>query len=255
MPRSGPYFGDGLTFYLAPVNSSVPVNSTGGSLGLVNPLYFNDTSKNQFVAVEFDSFKNFFDPSDDHFRLVDHGLGSQTTVLAGTIGYMAPECVITGKASKETDVYSFGVVALEIACGRRPVKSREEPSKVRMVEWVWSLYGQGRLLEAVDKRLNEEFDLQQTECLMVVGLWCCHPDYSQRPSIRQVINVLNMDSPLPILPSKQPVPTYFAPPMNMDLYSNTSSSAFSGSTATTSSSSSQSVLTGTAPLLSQKASI
>ncbi|KAI7731361.1 hypothetical protein M8C21_000229, partial [Ambrosia artemisiifolia] len=44
-----------------------------------------------------------------------------TTVLAGTWGYMAPECVVTGKVSKESDVYSFGVVALEIACGRRTV--------------------------------------------------------------------------------------------------------------------------------------
>ncbi|KAL9230057.1 hypothetical protein vseg_005450 [Gypsophila vaccaria] len=187
-------------------------------------------------------------------RLTDHGLGSQTTVLAGTLGYMAPECLITGKASKESDVYSFGVVALEIACGRRPVESREEPSKVRMVEWVWNLYGQGLLLEAVDTRLEGEFEIQQMECLMVVGLWCCHPDHSQRPSIRQVINVLNQDSPLPILPSKLPVPTYFAPPMNMDMFSTTSSSVLTGSTGMTGSSS-QSVESGTAPLLSRKASI
>jgi serine/threonine protein kinase len=34
-------------------------------------------------------------------RLVDHVKGSQTTVLAGTVGYMAPERVTTGNASKE----------------------------------------------------------------------------------------------------------------------------------------------------------
>nr|DAD39679.1 TPA_asm: hypothetical protein HUJ06_014002 [Nelumbo nucifera] len=118
-------------------------------------------------------------------RLVDHGEGAQTTMLAGTMGYMAPECVITGKASKESDVYSFGVVALEIACGRRPVDSKAEEGKVRLLEWVWEFYGQGKLVEAADSRLlNLGFDEKQLECLMIVGLWCAHPDYNLRPSIR-----------------------------------------------------------------------
>ena len=55
-------------------------------------------------------------------RLVDHELGSQTAVLADTMGYLAPKCAITSKASKESDVYSFGMVSLEITCGRMPVQ-------------------------------------------------------------------------------------------------------------------------------------
>ncbi|KAL9659429.1 hypothetical protein QQ045_024235 [Rhodiola kirilowii] len=156
-------------------------------------------------------------------RLVDHGLGSQTTVLAGTMGYLAPECVTTGKASKESDVYSFGVVALEIACGRRPVDPKAEASKVRLIEWVWDLYGKGQLLQATDTRLKMEYDEEQVRRLMVIGLWCCHPDHSQRPSIRQVISVLNFEAALPSLPSKLPVPMYYAPPMDMCRFSYTSS--------------------------------
>ncbi|KAL8264700.1 hypothetical protein R6Q59_022830 [Mikania micrantha] len=34
-------------------------------------------------------------------KLVDHDKGSQTTMLAGTLGYMALECLITGRATKE----------------------------------------------------------------------------------------------------------------------------------------------------------
>ncbi|GMP25776.1 hypothetical protein CsSME_00002475 [Camellia sinensis var. sinensis] len=162
-------------------------------------------------------------------RLVDHDLGSQTTVLAGTMGYLAPECVTTGKASKETDVYSFGVVALEIACGRKPVELRVEPSKVRLVEWVWDLYGKGKILEAADEGLSKEYDEPQTERLMVVGLWCCHPDHTIRPSIRQVINVLNFEAPLPSLPRKLPVAMYFAPPMSMCRFSYTSSASVTDS--------------------------
>ncbi|KAL6222819.1 hypothetical protein ACLB2K_006209 [Fragaria x ananassa] len=144
-------------------------------------------------------------------RLVDHELGSQTTVLAGTMGYLAPECITTGKASKESDVYSFGVVALEISCGRKPVEAKAEASKVRLVEWVWDLYGKGQILQAVDERLKMKYDEKEIECLMAVGLWCCHPDPTVRPSIRQVINVLSFEAPMPSLPSKLPVPMYFAP--------------------------------------------
>ncbi|PIA51937.1 hypothetical protein AQUCO_01000067v1 [Aquilegia coerulea] len=152
-------------------------------------------------------------------RFVDHELGSQTTMLAGTMGYLAPECVMTGKSSKESDVYSFGVVALEIACGRMPVEPKAEESKKRLVEYVWDLYGKGILIDAVDKRLNGNFNEKQLERLIIVGLWCAHPDHKVRPSIRQAIQVLNLEAPLPSLPSKMPVPTYYAPPMKMcDIY-------------------------------------
>ncbi|OMO85277.1 hypothetical protein CCACVL1_10295 [Corchorus capsularis] len=147
-------------------------------------------------------------------RLVDHAKGSQTTVLAGTMGYLAPECHIAGKASKQSDVYSFGVVALEIACGRKPIEPKAGEGKVNLVEWVWELYGRGKLLEACDSRLSGEFVKEEMEQLMIVGLWCSHPDENSRPSMQQALLVLNFEAPLPILPSKMPVPTYFAPPLN-----------------------------------------
>ncbi|PON98509.1 Serine/threonine protein kinase [Trema orientale] len=163
-------------------------------------------------------------------RLADHESGLQTTMLAGTMGYMAPECVTTGKASKESDVYSFGVVALEICCGRKPIERNAEPSKVSLVEWVWDLYGKGQVLEAADIRLGMEFDERQMESLMVTGLWCCHPDPTFRPSIKQVVSVLNFEAPLPNLPSKLPVPMYFVPSFNISSTSYTSSSATTSST-------------------------
>ncbi|KAL7199636.1 hypothetical protein ACSBR2_021846 [Camellia fascicularis] len=146
-------------------------------------------------------------------RLVDHGKGSQTIILAGTIGYMASECLVTGKANKESDIFSFGVVALEIACGRKPISLKVPESQMRMVDWVWDLYGTGRLLEALDSKICADFVQEEVECLMIVGLWCAHPNHNLRPSIRQAIHVLNFEAPLPILPTKMLVPTYFAPSM------------------------------------------
>ncbi|CAL5358254.1 unnamed protein product [Camellia sinensis] len=154
-------------------------------------------------------------------RLVDHGRVSQTTVLAGTMGYMAPECLVTSKSSKESDVYSFGIVALEIASGRKPIDLMAEEGHMRLVEWVWELYGRGNLLEATDAKLGD-FDEEQMECLLFVGLWCAHPDYNLRPSIKQAIQVLDFEAPLPSLPPNMPVPTYSAPERHETQFSSSS---------------------------------
>ncbi|KAM7489915.1 hypothetical protein LguiB_027399 [Lonicera macranthoides] len=156
-------------------------------------------------------------------RLVDHSKGTQTTLLAGTMGYMAPECVITGQASKGSDVYSFGIVALEIASGLKPMDQKGVEGQVRLVDRIWDLYGLGKLLEGADPKLCGDFDETQMECLMTVGLWCAHPDHSLRPSIRQVIQVLSFEAPLPNLPPAMPVPTYTEKPMDKNAFSPSSS--------------------------------
>ncbi|KAL7199681.1 hypothetical protein ACSBR2_021890 [Camellia fascicularis] len=124
-------------------------------------------------------------------RLVDHGKGSQTTVLARTMGYMAPECLMTGKANKESDVYSFGIVALEISSERKPIDPMVKEGHVKLVDQVWELYERGSVLEAVDVKLE-----------------AYHPGQTCRPSIRQAIQVLNLEAPLPSLPPNMPMPTY-----------------------------------------------
>ncbi|KAK9284465.1 hypothetical protein L1049_023638 [Liquidambar formosana] len=144
-------------------------------------------------------------------RLMDHELGPQTTGLAGTVGYLAPEYISTGKATKESDVFSFGVVALEIASGRKSVDRLGEESEMGLVEWVWDLYGRGNLLLAVDERLHGDYEKKELECLIIVGLSCAHPARNLRPLIRQALQVLNFEATVPNLPTKMPVPMYQVP--------------------------------------------
>ncbi|MFS7919991.1 putative non-specific serine/threonine protein kinase [Helianthus anomalus] len=81
---------------------------------------------------------------------------------------------------------------------------------MRLVDWVWDLYGTGTLLEAVDPclQLKLNFEEEEIKRLMIVGLWCSHPDAELRPSIRQAIKVLNSEASLPLQPSKIPVASY-----------------------------------------------
>jgi serine/threonine protein kinase len=145
-------------------------------------------------------------------KLLDHGSSLETAFLAGTMGYMDPEYAASGRASTASDVYSFGIVLLEICCGRRPVLPREKSIRSVLLEWVWDLYGRGESLQAVDKRLNGDFDETQMQCVLAVGLWCAHPDRGARPSIKQALAVLQFEAPLPGLPPKMPVPTYTTSP-------------------------------------------
>ncbi|CAM0910676.1 unnamed protein product [Alopecurus aequalis] len=161
-------------------------------------------------------------------RLVDHSRTAHTTMmLAGTKGYMDPTYAVTSRASAETDVYSFGVVLLEVACGRKPAVPQEDESRVVLVDWVWGLYGRGKLLDAADARLDGELDAREMERALVVGLWCVHPDYGFRPSIRQAMSVLQFEAPLPDLPPEMPVAMY-APPRGGYGSSNTSLTGSSG---------------------------
>ncbi|XP_028789539.1 L-type lectin-domain containing receptor kinase IX.1-like [Neltuma alba] len=164
-------------------------------------------------------------------RLVEHGKRSEITIVAGTKGYMAPECATISKAIKESDIYSFGIVALEITCGRKPIDHYAPNDQVMMLEWVWELYGKGELLEAADKRFDGDFDEQELERLMILWLSCAHPDYTMRPTVRQALHVLNFEASLPTLPPTMPKPTYVGPSFS-DIGSSIYSSAYASSSAT-----------------------
>ncbi|CAH1421650.1 unnamed protein product [Lactuca virosa] len=133
--------------------------------------------------------------------------GSKTTKLAGTLGYCAPEYVTSRKANKATDMFSFGVTALEIGSGR---SVENQVSDMDLVKWVWHLYGQKQLLLTVDKRLSQDVNEKQYNCLMTVGLSCTHPDPSKRLTIEGVIHALKNVIP-PEVPVNMPTPRYDTP--------------------------------------------
>ncbi|XP_015899111.3 L-type lectin-domain containing receptor kinase IX.1 [Ziziphus jujuba] len=185
-------------------------------LGLASALYYLHEESEESVVHRDIKTSNVMLDSDFNTKLGDFGLaklleegaGQLTTERAGTLGYMAPEYLRTGKANKGSDVYSFGVVALEIACGRRSVEPNFEEDEISLVEWVWGSYGNDKVLETADKRLGSELETKEMERLLIVGLWCAHPDANQRPSIRQALQVLHFEAPLPNLAKKLPVPIF-----------------------------------------------
>jgi serine/threonine protein kinase len=139
-------------------------------------------------------------------RLMDHDKSPVSTLTAGTMGYLAPEYLQCGKATDQTDVFSYGVVVLEVCCGRRPIDKEDGSKKtVNLVDWVWKLYSEDRLIDAADLRLNGEFDEEGMLRLLLVGLSCANPNCAERPSMRKVFQILSGEAEPIQVPKRKPL--------------------------------------------------
>ncbi|KAL3628891.1 L-type lectin-domain containing receptor kinase S.1 [Castilleja foliolosa] len=124
-------------------------------------------------------------------KLYTHGEAPNTTRVVGTLGYLAPEVVTQAAPTAASDVYSFGVVVLEVACGRRPLETRVEREEEEvLMDWVREKYVEGRLGEVADRRIEGEYEVEEMEAVLKLGLSCCHPDPARRPSMREVTAML-----------------------------------------------------------------
>ncbi|CAK9154972.1 unnamed protein product [Ilex paraguariensis] len=130
-------------------------------------------------------------------RLYDHGANPQTTHVVGTVGYLAPELTVTGKATTSTDVFSFGAFMLEMACARRPMEVNGLPEEMILVDWVFEKWRQGTILETCDPKLGGDYVLEEMELVLKLGLICSHSNPAARPSMRQVMQFLDGDAILP----------------------------------------------------------
>jgi serine/threonine protein kinase len=126
--------------------------------------------------------------------------------VPGTLGYIAPECFHTGRATRESDVFGLGAVILEVVSGRR-VSCSNQAGCSQLLEGVWQLHGagEGRVLEAVDRRLADgEFDEGDAERLLLLGLACSHPNPGERPKARDIVQILARSAPAPDVPAAKP---------------------------------------------------
>uniref|UniRef100_K3ZZU2 Protein kinase domain-containing protein n=1 Tax=Setaria italica TaxID=4555 RepID=K3ZZU2_SETIT len=89
----------------------------------------------------------------------------------------------------------------EVTCGRRPVGEDEHKNCVVLVDWVAEHWRRGLIIDAADTMIPSGFDPDEITLVLKLGLMCSHPLPNARPSMRQVIQYLDGDMPLPNLSS------------------------------------------------------
>ncbi|XP_028763477.1 probable LRR receptor-like serine/threonine-protein kinase At1g74360 [Neltuma alba] len=128
-------------------------------------------------------------------RVVENGVSHVTTMVAGTVGYVAPEYGQTWKATTKGDVYSFGVVAMELATGRKAVDGGEEC----LLEWARRVtgygYGHGPGLSRpiipvllMGSGLGE--GAEEMGELLRIGIKCTAEAPQARPNMKEVLSML-----------------------------------------------------------------
>ena len=112
--------------------------------------------------------------------------------LRGTVGYIAPEMISRsfGVISRKSDVYSFGMLLLEMAGGRRNADpNAANSSQAYYPSWVYDKLTQqdniGEISAHVDTEMHE---LERKLC--IVGLWCIQMKSHDRPTMSEVIDML-----------------------------------------------------------------
>ncbi|TYJ48167.1 hypothetical protein E1A91_A01G041600v1 [Gossypium mustelinum] len=124
------------------------------------------------------------------------------TVARGTIGYIAPELVYKnlGGISYKADVYSFGMLLMEMV-GRRKnlIAFVDRTSQIYFPSWIYDRLDQGEDMELGDVSDDEKVLVKK---MIIIAFWCIQLLPIDRPSMSEVLKMLEGDVELLQMPPK-----------------------------------------------------
>ncbi|KAF3794336.1 PTI1-like tyrosine-protein kinase [Nymphaea thermarum] len=126
-------------------------------------------------------------------KLIPDGASHVTTRVKGTLGYLAPEYAMFGKASESCDVYSFGILLVEIVSGKKPIEKVTTTVKRSIVQWALPLVCERRYKEVADPKLGGKYNVEELKRVVLVGLLCAQEKPDKRPTMPEVVELLKGD--------------------------------------------------------------
>ncbi|KAG0625361.1 hypothetical protein M758_2G048800 [Ceratodon purpureus] len=130
-------------------------------------------------------------------KVADFGISRATDELAthvstrpaGTAGYFDPQYFIRQQLTTASDVYGYGVVLLELVTGQRAI-DRERTAEFNLVEWARPRFAEGGIEAIADRKLGDDYPKDVFQAMAELGLECSLFDKDQRPSMKEVVSIL-----------------------------------------------------------------
>eukprot|EP00253_Pinus_taeda_P033131 PITA_33131 len=148
-------------------------------------LYLHEKCKDCIIHYDIKPEKILLDPN-FYPKVGDFGLvkllvkeySKVLTTMRGTRGYLAPEWLSGLPITAKTDVYNFNMTLFETIAGQRNMDKGSESSEVFFPTWA----------------------AKQVRRATTVGGWCIRDDEDVRPSMSQVLQILEGITDVPPLP-------------------------------------------------------
>ncbi|KAK9099834.1 hypothetical protein Scep_023264 [Stephania cephalantha] len=137
-----------------------------------------------------------FSPKVADFGLATLGNRDSTHVSVtgyrGTPGYSAPEFLFKNHPiTHKCDVYSFGMLLFEIVRKKRNTDVSPSSSLKWFPKQVWEGFDKGSVGEMIKDQCGiEDKDREKAERMLMVALWCAQDSPEDRPSMNNVVKML-----------------------------------------------------------------
>ncbi|XP_048228804.1 G-type lectin S-receptor-like serine/threonine-protein kinase At5g24080 isoform X2 [Ricinus communis] len=171
--------------------------------------YFHEQCRNRIIHCDIKPENILLD---ENFcpKVSDFGLAKLmgrehshvVTMVRGTRGYLAPEWVSNRPITVKADVYSYGMLLLEIIGGRRNLDMSYDAQDFFYPGWAFKEMTNGMPMKAADRRLEGAVKEEELMRALKVAFWCIQDEVFTRPSMGEVVKMLegSMDINTPPMP-------------------------------------------------------
>ncbi|KAF8397720.1 hypothetical protein HHK36_016642 [Tetracentron sinense] len=119
------------------------------------------------------------------------GLTHVSTAVVGTMGYVAPEYIQTGRLRANGDVWSYGVFLFVLITGRHPLDRNLPKSEQKLLEWVRPYVSDIKKFPLIlDPRLEGKYSIKSAQKLASLANRCLARNPKARPKMSEVLEIV-----------------------------------------------------------------